>query len=154
MTINDGQFFTWAQLRTYIGEQQSLRAFDEENSGQELDDSVNLLIEEADQAIIASAVKNYPSEVASTVTPATAHPRLKMLALRYARALIQVNMPGVFPLNDKYEEMKMAEKSLLDLATGKTHLRDAEQSNARAVVRNGIAVGASTKRTFGSFGSY
>jgi len=154
VAINDGQFFTWAQLEALLGEAQALRAFDDDNAGQVDDAAVNRIIEDADMAVIGAAVKSYPDQVASTVTAATAHSQLRSIALQYAKALAQSRHPGVWPVDDVDKAMDRAEKRVTDLAMGRTHLRGVEQSNARAVTSNGVTLGGSTKRTFDNFGDF
>ena len=151
MAIQDGRFFTWQELKTLISAVQSLRAFDDLGIGIEDEAAVNIVIANTDQHVIANAYKNYPDKVASSVTPATAHPTLKTLALEYARACIAERMPGLHLVADPMEAMKMAKSNLRDLALGKIHLDNADQANARSATVSAITVGGSTDRTFDDF---
>lgn len=154
MAIVDGRFFTWDELRGLMSDKQAIRVFDDEGDGVATEAAVNTIISNTDQHVISHAVKNYPDEVADTVTPVTAHPFLKTLALEFACALAAKRMPGAMSIGDPDEAMRVAKSNLRDLATGKIHLRASEQSNAQSHVSSGVVLGGSTDREFNDFGAF
>lgn len=156
MAIADGKFFTFAEFKNKISERQAVRIFDDDDIGQEREESVEQLIAEADSEVTAHAVKNYPAQVASTVTASTAHPRLKQLALEWARANAYDRFPEMFRGRDTTGELDRIQAKLRDLALGRTHLEGVhtQEANAQVEVRNGVTLGGSTARAFNCFGDF
>jgi hypothetical protein len=150
----DSKFFTWAEFTAFVGEHTITRVFDDDTIGQPNDEAVAAIFAETDQSVTSHAVKNYAAKVADDVDASTAHPTLKMLALRYAKAAMMLRAPEVFHGVDVVASMKFATDSLRDLSLGRTHLQDAVQGNAQVVVRNGVTVGGTTCKTFSSFGDF
>jgi hypothetical protein len=156
MAIANGKFFTFAELRSKLSERQSVRIFDDDSIGQEREESVVLLMADADSEVTAHAVKNYPAQVASTVTATTCHPRLKQLALEWARANAYDRFPELQRGRDTTAELDRIQVKLRDLALGKTHLEGVtdQEANAQVEVRNGITLGGTTDRVFNCFGDF
>lgn len=149
----NGRYFTFDELVLQVSEIAILRAMDDDHDGVIDAAVVERFVANADIEVDSYAEKGFPDHVGPGVTPETAHPRLKALALELCGALIMHRYPSLFPECDTLANLKMARKQLSDLSLTKTHLQGVQAENTRGTMV-GIAPDRIPRRHWSNWGEY
>lgn len=117
-----GRFIDQDDVRDFLGEDVFLRIYDDEELGAVKEESVQLLIEEAEAEVFGAAIVTYsPDVIPSTPTAAKltdGGKLLRSITLRMARACAFRRYPEI-PRTDPGPEIKSAERMV-------EHLREAK----------------------------